>query len=166
MRLIGKQILLLVSDGVDQGEVEQLRQAFEREDALVLVSCPHDAVVVETVYNGRRGKDIAIDVPLEVAAEVAFDGLVIPDGLLSSLSLRRDRRVVDLVAYFHQRRLPIFASGNAVEILYESQVLFQQIVVREGSPLSLFVEKAVGVLLDKPSAPYGGQFAYRPTMEA
>jgi putative intracellular protease/amidase len=162
MRLMGKQLLMVISDGVDKQEVEQLRNGFTEENASIVITTPQTYVTVETSENGRRGADITIDIPFEAVHEIDFDGLVIPDGLLSTDMLRRDVRVIDLVFRFHQKGRPIFASGNAVQLLYDSQVLSHQIVIREGTTMSAFLDQAVGVLLDYPSKYH----TYRPTMSS
>ena len=148
MRLAGKQLLLLISDGVDQEEVELLRKGFEEENAVVSITSPAEYLTVESIYNGRRGKDIYIDIPFESVKSLYFDGLIIPDGLISNEKLAKNRQVLDLIKYFHLRKLPIFASGEAVQLLYESEVLSEQILVREGTPLTHFLDQAVAVLLD------------------
>lgn len=148
MRLAGKTLLMIVTDGVDQLEFLQLKRSFEDEGASVLVTTPQEYISVQAVDEGAPGIDVLIDLPFEAVEQMPFDGLVIPDGLLSSEGLRKDSRVVKVVADFHQQKLPIFASGNAVQVLYDSKVLTDHVVVREGTPLHSFVDKAVGVLLD------------------
>ena len=160
MRLIGKHILMIVTDGVDRDEYVQLKEGFESEQATVIVTSPQNYLTVETIQDGRRGEDILIDVPFDALEGIQFDGLVIPDGILSSDFLKKDKRVLHMVLQFHKKRLPIFASGNAVQVLYETQVLFSQVVVRESTPLPQFLDKAVEVLLDH--VPF--THVYRPTM--
>jgi putative intracellular protease/amidase len=151
---------MVISDGVDRQEVEQLRFGFQDENASIVMTTPQTYITVETSEGGRRGADLTIDIPFEAVHEIDFDGLIIPDGLLSTDMLRRDVRVIDLIFRFHQKGRPIFASGNAVQLLYDSQVLSHQIVVREGTPMDTFLDQAVSVLLDYPSKYH----TYRPTI--
>ena len=164
MRLSGKKLLLLVSDGIDEAEFHLLKSGFEKEQASVLTTAPQGYGSVETVCDGRRGTDIAIDLPLEMVAEVAFSGLIIPDGLLSTQGLLKSPEAVRLVQDFHAKNLPIFTSGNAVQLLYESQILSPQLLIREGTALNVFLDQAVAVLLDSPVRTWGDHFKYRPTM--
>lgn len=154
MKLVGKKLLMLVSDGVEQDECEVLKAGFEKEMAEVFCTSPQEYMNVETVSNSRRGKDLNIDFPIEAAEAEAFDGLIIPDGLLSTDLLRRDYRVIELVKSFHMLQLPVFASGRAVEILYESGALPEQVLVRDHAPLRTFIEDAVQLLLDNTSTLY------------
>jgi putative intracellular protease/amidase len=151
MKLVGKKLLMLVSDGVEQQEFEELKNGFEKEMAEVFCTSPQEYMNVETVANFRRGKDLSIDFPIEAVEPDAFDGLIIPDGLLSVDLLRRDHRVIELVRNFHHLQLPVFASGRAVEILYESGTLPEQVLVRDHGPLDTFVEDAIQLLLDNTS---------------
>jgi len=152
MRLQGKELLLLICDGVEWKEYEQLKMGFELEQARVWTTAPLKYPAVESVDQGKPSEEIIIDLTFDVASRMHFDGLIIPDGALSTDILRRDKRVIELIFMFHQMQLPIFASGNAVELLYESRVLSEQIVVREGTPMQGFLDQAVGVLLDYPIA--------------
>jgi putative intracellular protease/amidase len=147
---MGKILLIVVCDGVEQGEVDMLRKGFEREHARVLVASPQEFLTVETVAAGRRGQDITVDLTFEAAETMRFDAVIIPDGPLSTEALRKDLRVVAFLQQCHERGMSIFASGNAVRLLYDSGVLSQRIVVREGTPLNVFFDRAVDVLLDYP----------------
>lgn len=142
---------MLVSDGVEEEECKQLKEGFQKEMAEVFCVSPQEYMSVETVSNSRRGKDLNVDFPIEAVEAEAFDGLIIPDGLLSTDLLRRDDRVIDLVRNFHQLRLPVFVSGRAVEILYDSGTLPELVLVRETMPMTSFVHEAVEVLLDNTS---------------
>jgi protease I len=150
MRLSAKRLVMLVCDGVDEQEYEQLRRAFEDEGARVLVTSPQPYGSVESLSGPRRGRDVLIDLPFEAVSEYEFDGLILPEGLLAVEEMRKDSRVLDLIFSFHQAGLPIFASGSASQLLYASRVLSEQILVREGTAMDDFVDQAVGVLLDRP----------------
>lgn len=148
MRLPNRKLLMIVADGVDQLECDQLRIGFEDEGARVLAATPGEYISIETVAGNRQGKDILIDIPFETIILERFDGLIIPDGLLSSAAFSDNDEIIDLVQRFHEYGLPIFASGRAVEVLYRSRVLSQCVLVREGEPIGTFVDQAVQILQD------------------
>lgn len=162
MRLIGKHILMIISNGVDEDEYTQLKKGFESEHATVIVTSPQLYITVESLKGNMRGADIITDVPIDGLDGLYFDAVVIPDGLLSSDALRKDSRVIELISRFHEQGLPIFASGKAVEILYTSKVLFNEVVVRESTPLHTFLDKAVDVLLEHTPSHH----VYRPRLSA
>ena len=147
---MGKILLIVVCDGVDREEVDMLRQGFEREHARVMVASPQEFLTVETVANGRRAQDLLVDLTFEAAQGLRFDAVLIPDGPLSTEVLRQDVRVVAFLQHCHEKGMPLFASGEAVRLLYDSGVLSERIVVREGTSLNAFFDRAVDVLLDYP----------------
>lgn len=150
MKLSGKKLLMLISDGVLQTEVDSLKKGFEAENALVLITSPQEFLSVESVCNDRRGKDILIDIPFEAIEEKLFDGLIIPDGALGIDNLRGNKKVLQTIVEFHNQGRAIFASGEAQDLLLESGVLMGNILVREEDTLDVFMNKAVRVLLDAP----------------
>ena len=150
---------MIITDGVEEEEVITLREEFERERAKLIITAPHEYLHIETVREGKRGASFLVDIPLEAVEVNQYAALVIPDGILSTELLCRDERVLDLVQTFHQNGQPIFASGAAIKLLHDCHVLSDQIVVREGSSLGAFVDKAVEVLLDS-----GSPYRYRPAI--
>jgi putative intracellular protease/amidase len=160
MRLINKQLLLLVADGVEQVECDQLRRGFEEEGAVVFAITNQDYVTIETVFQGKRGHDVIIDIPFEKVADSKFDGLIIPDGLIAQQAFLGDERVLRLVARLNQSGVPIFASGTASDVLTKAGVNSPTVLVREGTPLRSFITQAVGILTDKPT------YGYRPVIAA
>jgi putative intracellular protease/amidase len=151
MKLLGKHLLLLVCDGVEEKEYAEIKRGFELESAEVFVSTPQEFMTVETVCDGRRGKDILIDFPLDAISVDAFDGLVIPDGLLSAEGMRKDIRALQLIREFYHRKLPIFASGAAVALLHETALLAENIMVREQGSVEGFVQRATELLMESTS---------------
>lgn len=151
MRLIGRRLLMIVIDGVEEEEVNQLKGGFEEENAEVFLVTPQEFCTVETVSRGKRGKDIATDIPFDGLNQLEFDGLVIPGGAISTQLLRKSEGVLLLIKDFHSKSLPIFASGDASEILYDCDVLSHQVVVREGSPFAQFLDQATEALLSYPA---------------
>lgn len=148
MSLFGKHVLMIVSTGVEEHEVSQIKRHFAAEQAQVFVASPEPYLTVEAANNGKRGCDIIVDLPLTEVRATDFHALVLPDGLLSSTLLAQDGVVRSTIYEFYQQGVPIFASGKAVELLYESHVFPRQILVRDGEPLSLFLEQAVSILLE------------------
>jgi putative intracellular protease/amidase len=144
MRLFGKSLLMLVATGVNQAEVAELKKKFEKEQASVLITIPHEHAI--EVWDDA----FVIDIPFEAVRCTDFDGLIIPDGHEAAVALAGNAGVRTLIHDFHQAGIPIFASGRAIEVLYESHVFPQQILVRDQQTTPVFVEQAVDVLLDAP----------------
>jgi len=151
MRLAGKTVLILVTDGVEEEEYKQLRRAFESEYAQVFTTTPQEYLSVESIKDGHRGEDITVDLSFDSVLSLAVNALVIPDGLLSTTALCENLEVLDFVYTLHQREVPIFASGEAARLLYASHVLSEQVVVREGTSLPYFLNQAVKVMIESAS---------------
>lgn len=139
---------MLVADGVDQIECDQLRRAFEEEGASVFVATNQEYVTIETVFQGRRGHDIIIDLPFEAVEPRHYDGLVIPDGFLAARTFEDDERVAALVRIFHTSGRPIFASGKSSIVLEQAELNARQILIREGASLSSFITQAIAILAE------------------
>lgn len=139
---------MLVNDGVEYNDYIGLKDGFQAEGAVVSVVSPQKYTRVETVDGYKRGEDIEADSSIDSIFGENYDGLIIPGGVLSTGLLKEDARVLKLVTSFHTLGKPIFASGNSVELLYESHVLPRQILVREGSPMTGFIGRAVTVLMN------------------
>jgi putative intracellular protease/amidase len=168
MKLSGKRVIMLVTDGVDYRECQQLREGFSGEGAVVTVTTPQNYLTIETVEGCRRGRDLTVDLPLSAVNPEECDGLIIPNGVLSTGLLRQDACVLQFIVSLHQRGLPIFASGESVQLLYDSHVLSRHIVVREGSgALEHFIGRAIRVLVDAGGGSLYGlpnSQVYRPTI--
>lgn len=149
MRLPHKNLLMLVADGVEYDECEMIRNGFEHEGANVFCSAYSPYPHVETVQDGRRGPNLLIDLPYDSLPYEYFDGMIIPDGYLSSYGIADNPEIVSLVRSLHVQGAPIFASGDAAEVLYRSGIVSKQIVVREGMPIERFIAEAVSVLLGR-----------------
>lgn len=139
---------MLVNDGVEFGDFEGLKVGFQAEGASIVVVSPQKYLSVESVDGYKRGRDITADISFESVFEEDYEGLIIPSGVLSTGLLKEDARVLQMVTSFHAKGKPIFASGNSVELLYESHVLPRQVLVREEAPLPGFIGKAVTVLIN------------------
>jgi len=148
MRLAHRRLLMLITDGVDQQECLLLRGGFEEEGAIVFTTAPAEYLAVESWHEGHPGVDIEVDMPFETVADVEFDGIILPDGVLSTEALRANEQVRDLLRAYYEASRPIFASGNAAEILYGSDLISDTVLVREGTPLETFIEEAVSVLAE------------------
>lgn len=151
MKLRSKKLLCLVADGTDAKDYLQLRRLFEQEGAEILVASTAAYSTVETVEEGKRGADIPIDLSLDTVAPNLFDGVLIPDGNLAVHALADKPEVQSTLFACHVAGLPIFASGEAVELLYTSSVLSRLVLVRQGTPTGEFINHATHLLLDAPN---------------
>lgn len=149
MRLAGKRLLMLVMDGVNLEDFEKLKAGFIDENAEIYLSTPQDYLTVETTSNGRRGKDILVDMPFEAIPFTRFDGLIIPSGMLSVDLLRHNKEILKLIKSFYSLKLPIFACKEAISILKDCDIIPSNILVQdELAPMESFLERAIHMMIE------------------
>lgn len=146
-KLKGKNLLIMVSDGTDYDDYAQLTKGFKAQGAIVHVSTPVAEQSIFTYEKGRRGRELSIDTPFDVIENLQFDGLVIPDGLLSTGELKNDARVMSLITEFFNRKKPIIVSGTAKELLYDTHVMPRGVMVRDTQDVGLLISQATDLLI-------------------
>ena len=148
MQLSHKNLLILVSDGVEYDECVLLRNALEREGANVFLSASCPYINIETIQGGRRGPDLAIDLPFDSLPYEHFDAMIIPDGYLSIVDIVDNPAVLALVKDFHKQGAPIFASGCTHQVLSKNEILAECILRCQGRSIDNTVAQVVGALKD------------------
>ena len=148
MLLSHKNLLILVSDGVEYDECVLLRNALEREGANVFLSASCPYINIETIQGGRRGPDLAIDLPFDSLPYERFDAMIIPDGYLSIVDIVDNSAVIALIKDFHRQGAPIFASGGIEQILANTIPVAECVLRRESKIIEDFVDQIVCALVD------------------
>ena len=107
-KLNGRRVAILVCDGFEQVELTEPRCALEDEGAETDVVSPLSGRVRSWKSN-HWGKRFKVDVPLDRADESAYDGLVLPGGVMNPDKLRLFPAAVDFVRSFAVAGKPIAA---------------------------------------------------------
>jgi protease I len=121
-KLEGRKVAILATDGVEQVELEQPRQALEKAGAETRVVSPSDKKV-RAWQHDHWGDEIAVDVPLQKASADDFDALLIPGGVMSPDKLRMDDRAVDFVRAFFEESKPVASICHGPWMLAEANVI-------------------------------------------
>ncbi|MDV7989550.1 MULTISPECIES: type 1 glutamine amidotransferase domain-containing protein [unclassified Rhodococcus (in: high G+C Gram-positive bacteria)] len=121
--LTGRRIAILATDGVEQVELVQPREAVENAGASVtLVSLDHgDIQAMEGDVNAAD--TFTVD---SVVADVSaddFDALILPGGTTNPDQLRVDADAVEFVRSFVQARKPVGVICHGAWTLVEADVL-------------------------------------------
>jgi protease I len=120
-RLDGKRVAILLTDGFEQSEMVEPRDALQREGAeTVLVSPKSDRVKGWT--GGNWGDEFQIDVAVEDANPEDFDALMLPGGVRNPDRLRMDESAVKFVRSFFDAGKPVAAICHAPWLLVEADV--------------------------------------------
>src|SRR5690242_3542735 len=91
IKLNGKRVALLVTDGFEQVELTEPKEALEKAGAKADIVSPAGSSVRAWDLEDW-GQTFRVDVPLKKARPEDFDALVLPGGVMNPDKLRLDRR--------------------------------------------------------------------------
>ena len=120
--LNGKRVAILATDGVEQVELTQPRQALDAAGALTMVVSPKEGTIKGWQHD-RWGDQIKVDLPLREARSSEFDALLIPGGVMNPDTLRLEKQAVDFVRAFFSEGKPVAAICHGPWLLVEAGVL-------------------------------------------
>ncbi|HEX7021554.1 MAG TPA: type 1 glutamine amidotransferase domain-containing protein [Trueperaceae bacterium] len=106
--LTGKKVAILVTNGFEQVELTEPREALESEGAATDLVSPETQKVKAWSYT-EWGDLFDVDVPLEAANPDAYDALLLPGGVMNPDHLRIDEQAVAFVRAFFDARKPVAA---------------------------------------------------------
>ncbi len=113
---------MLATDGVEQIELTQPRQALQDAGATVeLVSL--EAGEIQGVEHMDKGDTFAVDRTVSDASAGDYDGLVLPGGVANPDFLRVDRDAVTFVRAFFEAAKPVGAICHGPWTLIEANVV-------------------------------------------
>jgi protease I len=145
--LEGKKIAFIATDGVEQVELDEPRQAVEDAGAeTVLLSLAEDDI--QAFNHLDHGATIKVDGLIAEAKPEDFDGIVIPGGVANGDFLRADEDTVRFVKEFAKTKKPIAAICHAPWVLVEAGIA-------KGAKLTSFpalktdIENAGGTWVDE-----------------
>src|SRR5687768_16975317 len=119
--LSGKRIAFLATDGVEQVELTDPWEAVKSAGATPeLVSIK--AGKIQGWNHDKKGKKFKVDKTLDAAAAEAYDGLVLPGGVMNPDTLRMFDEAVDFVRDFYKQGKPIAAICHGPWMLVEANL--------------------------------------------
>jgi protease I len=107
-KLVGRRVAILVADGFEQVELTESRSALQDEGAWADVVSPVPGRVRAWKYDDW-GKRFKVDVPLARADAAAYDGLILPGGVMNPDALRLCADAIELIRAFVRSKKPIAA---------------------------------------------------------
>lgn len=120
--LTGKRVAILATDGVEQVELTEPRDALARAGAQTVVVAPK-AGAIKGWQHDHWGDEIPVDETLDQARAEDFDALLIPGGVMNPDRLRMDERAVTFVRDFFSAAKPVAAICHAPWLLVEADVV-------------------------------------------
>jgi protease I len=97
--LNGKKIAILATDGFEQSELMQPRQALEEAGAHTEVISPNSGKIKGWDHKDW-GESVKVDKTLDNVNAEEYDGLLLPGGVINPDHLRMDPRAVNFVKQF------------------------------------------------------------------
>jgi protease I len=120
--LEGRTIAILATDGVEQSELSEPRRALEEAGArtqLIGLACG----AIQAVTHGEKADRFAVDTVVSDSHASAYDGLVLPGGVMNPDTLRMDERAVAFTRAFATAGKPIGAICHGPWLLVEADVV-------------------------------------------
>ncbi len=119
MTLEGKKIAILATNGFEQSELFEPKEALEKAGAEVEVVSPEKGEI-KGWSKGDWGKKCSVDKTLDEANAEDYDGLLLPGGVINPDKLRTEESAVQFVQSFVDSRKPIAAICHGPQILIET----------------------------------------------
>jgi protease I len=119
--LKGRTIAFLATDGVEQVELTEPRQAVEREGATTVLVAPHDGTI-QGFDHLTPADEFRVDQILEGADAARFDALVLPGGVANPDQLRMAPEALAFVRAFWDAGKPMGVICHAPWLLVETGI--------------------------------------------
>lgn len=120
--LKGRKIAILATDGVEQVELTDPREALEKAGASTeLVSIREDSI--KGYHHLDKGDTFKVDRRVSDVESGNYDALVLPGGVANPDALRQDLAAVALVRSFVEASKPVAAICHAPWLLVEANVV-------------------------------------------
>jgi protease I len=120
--LSGKKIAILATDGFEQSELAEPKQALEQAGAMVHIVSPKTGEIRGWQHTDW-GDAFPVDVGLGQARPEDYHGLVLPGGQINPDKLRLEPEAVAFVRAFFQAGKPVGAICHGPWLLIEADVV-------------------------------------------
>jgi protease I len=120
--LQGKRVAILATDGFEQSELLEPRQALDQAGAKTVLIAPKPGKI-KGWKSKAWGDEVPVDLTLDKANPDDYDALMLPGGVLNPDQLRTDERAAMFVRAFFDSETPVAAICHAPIMLIEANVL-------------------------------------------
>ena len=121
-KLYGKKVAILVTDGFEQSELTEPKEALDQEGAQTFIVSPKPDEVKG--WNHKDwGDKFRVDFPLEKTKASDYDALVLPGGVMNPDYLRWNNRAVEFIKSFFEAGKPVAAICHGPWTLIEAGVV-------------------------------------------
>jgi protease I len=117
--LTGKRVAILATDGFEQSELIEPREALRQAGATAEIVSPKSGRI-QGMKHHEKGDQVAVDRTIEHVKPDEYDGLVLPGGVANPDALRTDPRVIGFIRGFVDAEKPIAAICHGPWTLIEA----------------------------------------------
>lgn len=120
--LKNRKVAILATDGFEQVELTEPKQALEKAGAQVHVVAPHGDSIQGWNHHDK-GDKVAVDCTLDQVKASDYDALVLPGGALNPDQLRTNEQAVQFVRAFFTDSKPVASICHGPWTLIEADVV-------------------------------------------
>lgn len=120
--LNGRRVAILATNGFEQVELDEPRQALEAAGARVEIVSPQ-AGEIQGMHHHERGDRVRVDRVLSEVRADDYDALMLPGGVVNPDTLRTNGRAVQFVKDFLEADKPVGAICHAPWLLVEADAI-------------------------------------------
>lgn len=120
--LNGKKVAILVTDGFEQVEMTEPRQALDQAGAQTHLIAPREGKVKGWNHT-EWGDQFNVDLPLDGARPEDYEALLLPGGVMNPDKLRMDGRAVEFARHFVESGKPVAVICHGPWTLIEAGVV-------------------------------------------
>ncbi len=117
------KILMLATDGFEESELFDPRQALLDAGAEVTLASIEKDAIQGVVHDDEKGRTITPDLTLDEVETTEYDALVLPGGVGNPDKLRMEERAVEIVGEFMDDAKIVAAICHAPWLLVEADVV-------------------------------------------
>ena len=121
-KLSGKKVAILVTDGFEQVEMTQPREALKEAGATPSIVSLKPGTI-QGMRHAEKGDKFDVDFSLDEARAEDFDALLIPGGLLNPDALRSNEKALEFTRHFFNEGKPVAAICHGPWVLIDAGVV-------------------------------------------
>jgi protease I len=121
-QLTGKRVAIVVTDGFEQDELVEPKQALEEAGAVAEIVSPNRDKVKGWKYTDW-GTEFKVDKQVAKADPNSYDALMLPGGQMNPDHLRMDKTTIQFIQSFVRSRKPITAICHGPLTLIEANAV-------------------------------------------